>query len=910
VTTVSCVVPADSVWDSPRFNIRNLGYYEAPRRWRLAETDLALVTGYDGEISRLTKALTSEWRVEDHTSGRLRWRIFGTSKLPLPRQGWKIHVSASVVEAISLCRTVLQFLVSRGCVFKAPLDIASLLQVNSGEAGATQVGKVVTVYPRELSELVALAYDLNELWPISKGPRIPSDLYCRHEGAVSLRYGAFTSIEVYVNPITGQHSPLVRLPDGSPAEDRRSLNGEQPAWVSPLPLVCSSNPYPSISEELLGRSPGVFAIAFANRSPKGNSYYGIDTRSLIPVVIKEARKGIAEDLRGNDGIERLRIEFANLTALDEVGIAPKPIELLIGDPTILVLAELAGSPLSSAPRQSRLACLPKFALALERLHSAGWVHRDVKLANALLVGDAVHLIDFEHAAPMGAMSPPLGGTFGYIPPEGSTGSAATAGDAFGLGVSIAHAVLGFDPALIPENPGRLVGLLNFHEQYAYAGVVRSLTAKDPTKRLSVGSAFQQLRDVSVSEIPPSVPAVKVVPSQRIFRAALEAGLATEIFKEIRENGCTWTNRHLNSDFCCESLNIGSAGILLGLLTLREVLKVSVFDKDIFDGARHLCYNEPAFKAPGLFTGDAGVALCLSIAARVFDRKEFLDAARKRLSFSASSSLLTMDLFSGVSGILWAGVLMAEVLSEDWPLSAIAGLAKILMENAELRNDLRVWPYGVEDGSSIMYLGAAHGSAGIGMALACWGLRVNDPGATALGLDTLRRLYERCGREIGSLPSILGEDKSISKSNWCHGSAGYLWCLLQISRSGSCLGEAVDWAVGEFVSADLTLNPVYCHGLAGQLELSRMLMAIPRHLPVGKRSALAIVEYLRLVQQRLRGLAVWGSDDPSAITPDLWVGFLGPATNMALLASGSALPLLSSSWLRQIASSRSTCSKVH
>ncbi len=57
--------------------------------------------------------------------------------------------------------------------------------------------------------------------------------------------------------------------------------------------------------------------------------------------------------------------------------------------------------------------------------------------------------------------------------------------------------------------------------------------------------------------------------------------------------------------------------------------------------------------------------------------------------------------------------------------------------------------------------------------------------------------------------------------------------------------------------------------------------------------------LRLLHKTKNGLSVWSSEDPSVITPDLWVGFLGPATALLLHVNKCQTLLLSSETLTQI-----------
>jgi hypothetical protein len=61
--------------------------------------------------------------------------------------------------------------------------------------------------------------------------------------------------------------------------------------------------------------------------------------------------------------------------------------------------------------------------------------------------------------------------------------------------------------------------------------------------------------------------------------------------------------------------------------------------------------------------------------------------------------------------------------------------------------------------------------------------------------------------------------------------------------------------------------------------------------------------LRLHLRREDGLCIWGAEDPQVFTPDLWVGFLGPASALSLHAMRVSDPILSGTWLRSCASQK-------
>ncbi|MGH2479477.1 MAG: hypothetical protein ACRDHW_07480, partial [Ktedonobacteraceae bacterium] len=77
------------------------------------------------------------------------WLSFHRLSERLPPQGWKLHLSADPVSAPTVLMRVLPVLLREAVAFKFASTIEQLKQLNRGEKGQSQVGKFITVYPRD-----------------------------------------------------------------------------------------------------------------------------------------------------------------------------------------------------------------------------------------------------------------------------------------------------------------------------------------------------------------------------------------------------------------------------------------------------------------------------------------------------------------------------------------------------------------------------------------------------------------------------------------------------------------------------------------------------------------------------------------------------------------------------------------
>jgi len=158
---------------------------------------------------------------------RIRDRFWRYSRRPLktdPVQGWKIHISATILSASDVFARTFPVLNAHRALYKVPAKLSFLAHLNSGDAGYSQIGKFITVYARSDDEAATLARKLHHVTFGCAAPEIPFDVRYRSRSAVYYRYGS------YVN---GQEGALSFIIDsvGKAHPDKRAPRSAVPYWL-------------------------------------------------------------------------------------------------------------------------------------------------------------------------------------------------------------------------------------------------------------------------------------------------------------------------------------------------------------------------------------------------------------------------------------------------------------------------------------------------------------------------------------------------------------------------------------------------------------------------------------------------------------------------------------------------------
>lgn len=342
------------------------------------------------------------------------WWVFKPG-VQLPKQGWKIHISAHPKNAEQVLTTVAEYLFRKGIPFKFALDSNMLELLNSKAMPRGSSGKFITIYPVSLSQFLEAIDTLSACLEGEKGPYILSDMRYKNSKVMFFRYGAFVKKETV--DIMGRRIPVVSTPKGELIPDRREAYFCPPEWAT---WPFDNWPVPADSEGeglvLNDRYEVLEAISFSN---SGGVYKAKDLRTGKKVVVKEARPYTNFNASGDyDAVNLLRKEWEILKILKGAGIAPKPIELFQEWEHLYLVEEFVGGidirqalfkkchPLLKVrpTRQDSLHYLKSFfrlfrnfASSMQKAHEQGILLGDLSATNLLLKRNSyrVIFIDFE-----------------------------------------------------------------------------------------------------------------------------------------------------------------------------------------------------------------------------------------------------------------------------------------------------------------------------------------------------------------------------------------------------------------------------------------------------------------------------------------------------------------------------------
>ncbi|HWD09558.1 MAG TPA: class III lanthionine synthetase LanKC, partial [Actinomycetota bacterium] len=386
--------------------------------------DSPLRASWDNKEFTAAKSVPGGWARHDFED----WRALQPVGVELPKQGWKVHVSACLSNADAILSAVWEYCVPRRIPFKFIRNQPLLLLRNAKNASRAASGKFVTIYPANEAQLDAVCRELGEALAGQEGPYILSDLRLG-AGPLFVRYGGFAE-RWCVGP-GGEQVLAIEDSGGALVPDRRTPTFQPPAWVT-LP--------PFLEPHLAARNGATVdefpfhitaALHFSNA---GGVYAGVERDTGRPLVIKEARPHAGLTFDGADAVARLVRERDILGKLAGLACVPavrgffqvgehhflaidrieaKPLRRLIVARYPLILPE-AGAAEVAAYTDWAVSMYRQVEEAVSSVHRRGVVIGDLHPYNILVRSDgSVALIDFEVAAEASERRRPALGAPGF-----------------------------------------------------------------------------------------------------------------------------------------------------------------------------------------------------------------------------------------------------------------------------------------------------------------------------------------------------------------------------------------------------------------------------------------------------------------------------------------------------------------
>jgi tRNA A-37 threonylcarbamoyl transferase component Bud32 len=859
----------------------------------------------------LDRSSPGTWRIDDAEDGPWIWVTPGSEDVP--SQGWKLHLSATVVSAGAVLDRALPVLLSDTASFKLARSLGDLQSLNEGRSGYSQVGKFITVYPASDAQAVRLAAALDERLAGIPHPDIPSDRPLKPGSVVHYRYGSFG--EQAVRVLMGQVLPALQTPAGALVADRRTVPYRPPDWVAD-PFVASglASQLPERPRLLAERYLIVHTL---DESARGSIHLGADIVSGRRCLLKRAARDAQVDETGRGATDRLRHEAELLRRFAGELCVPDVLTLVEdGDEVYLAMQDVEGETLSDYVQRlaggGRLLTSEEvvgyglqLTSLLNALHERGVVHRDVKSENVVIGTDSrLWLTDFEIAHDLRGPSWSDGrGTEGYMSPEAAEGAEPTVlDDVYSLGAVLYFLATAAEPSLAPadaELTRRPIGLINDRITSPLESAIERCLATRAESRFATMTAVAEALERSLQ--PSRIASIEQKPRHQTDaeRAAHARVLARRLGDSLCASACyeptgaSWVSTH-DEDGAPERryLGGGTAGVVLALAELVSEFGDPRHRESLVEGARWLAQSEPVGTIlPGLYVGESGVAASLLRAGQVLKRPDLVGRAAAIAGVVAALPHASPDIFHGSAGRLRVHLWLWRHTGEAGHLSRAVNAGEYLLERCERPAEAQVrWtiPPGYEDLSGDAYLGYAHGAAGIADALLDLFVASGDGRFLEASQSAGRWLVSKTIRLVDDClnwPTLDSPGDPAAGAFWCHGAAGIGRFFLNLSTLGG-LPEARTMAEGAARTVSVTsrsAGPTQCHGIAGNIEFLLDMFQVT-HRDEFLEAAWRLVRILETFSRERDGHLVWLSDGPRVIATDYIVGYAGVA--MCLLRLGA------------------------
>lgn len=277
------------------------------------------------------KLLTSSFIPSDVCRARGVWRFVRCFEDNLLTRGWKLHISCVFEERQRALDLVASLTLPDGIAFKYLVDDESYVDVHGKEADPSQLGKFITIYPKDPKQIEFLISSLLE--HDFDGADILTDTRIANSNFLYARFGLHRSFQIPDEdgkPIESEY------PASTPRTyrqikddvDTRDATQNIPEILSrmtdkmDLEWCESKQDRANVDRSDYTSLPNLlekYAVTqLVLRNGSGGRYIGTDKATGARVFLKEARRCAGFELGAGYASDRLRKEYGNILTVESI----------------------------------------------------------------------------------------------------------------------------------------------------------------------------------------------------------------------------------------------------------------------------------------------------------------------------------------------------------------------------------------------------------------------------------------------------------------------------------------------------------------------------------------------------------------------------------------------------------------
>ncbi|WP_276979167.1 lanthionine synthetase LanC family protein [Flavobacterium filum] len=803
----------------------------------------------------------------------------------LPNQGWKIHISANLSNAVEIHNLVVPYLVHNKLSFKHPFSNSDLQFLNSGKGGITQVGKFLTIYFENAEifkiHIVNICKLFNRYFSV---PFIITDKRYDNRLPVFYRYGAINGREVQNE--MGIYETTIFDTNGRILVDKR-----ENTFLLPNDITDPFKDIGSINSDYSNRylSNKYVTVEKVSDTYKAETYLGIDLQKNTHCFVKISKPDV--EIENNIYSQDLLQNECRILALLNHKSFPKLYDVFSESNRVIVVTSLiTGLNLYDFIRLNAIqgifisnAQTKKIFLSIlnniKQLEEIGIIHNDLK-PNNIIINKKLEtsLIDFETSFLNSESNKKKSSikTRGYYNKQDSSNP-----DYYSLGMILYFIQTGYNISDAPrennilERPLHyLTGKVNPDMEYFILNLCSNhyhaidKVIEDFSKIIENKLSIFKIEQSKIQEISKTYSNISRNVVNWLFDNCIEDGELTY-----------WNSSHVfNSGNGRTDINIGSSGILIFIsyffLTTNRISKEHI-NKFIY-AIKFINTQKNKNQITGLFVGESGKVLA-TISSLLSLGKFNEDLIKPNIEYIKSNLPLNNDLFNGKSGVGLLFIILHILTKDKKHLETAIDISnKIINSSTMIENNM----YWKDSQTQKHFLGFAHGISGIGYFLTLLYKFTSDEKLlkTIYNIaDTLINNsmdYSKHSKLI-NWPNEPGEN--ISNNYWCNGTSGishFYLELYKVTKDEKFL-SILNFCSNTIIKSSSFMNPTMCHGLAGNLNFLINYYQITKDKKL-KSEIFRLSEVLKMSGVISDNYFLFPSESPYILTPDFWVGFTGTA----------------------------------